>query len=184
MMTVCITRKIPHRQRGVRQVSGIARASPRRPRGLHAAAAGLAHVTVRRAASTTGEPVTGQGGTAGLSAADAGQGRRCGKSGRPRAVRGLARGQDERQRTAFTVGGKVDLTGLPAPGTSEKRGLQPESAPAPDASPLFPRGTGFNVLPVSFFEAAPFDPVFSSSAAAFSRAVRTCSPRCIPAASW
>jgi hypothetical protein len=32
-----------------------------------------------------------------------------------RAVGGLSRGQDERQRTAPAVGGEVDLAGLPAP---------------------------------------------------------------------
>lgn len=102
-----------------------------------------------------------------------------------RAVRGLALGQDERQRSALAVGGEVDLAGLPAPGASQEGGLQADSASAPDASSLLTLGICFDILPVSFSGAAPFDlAFFSSSAAAFSRAVRTSSPRCIPAASW
>lgn len=100
------------------------------------------------------------------------------------AVRGLARGQDERQRAALAVGGEVNLAGLPAPGASEEGDLQAEGAPTPDASPLLPFGTGLGVLPVLFLEAAPFDLAFPSSAAAFSSAPRTSSSRCIPAASW
>lgn len=101
-----------------------------------------------------------------------------------RAVRGLARGQDERQRTALAVGGEVDLAGLPTSGTSQESGLQPEFSPTPDASSLLPLGIALGVLPVLFFEDAPFDLAFSSSAAAFSKAVMVSSPRCIPAASW
>ena len=89
----------------------------------------------------------------------------------PGAVRGLACGQDDRQRAAPAVGGEVDLAGLPAPGAAEQGGLQPESAPTPDASSFFPLGVVFGVLPVLFFRAAPFCRAFSSSAAAFSRAV-------------
>ena len=101
-----------------------------------------------------------------------------------RAVRCLACGQDERQRAALAVGGEVDLAGLPASGTSEEDGLQPEFPPTPDASSFFQRGITFGLLPVLLFEAAPFDPAFPSSAAAFFRAVTTPSSRCIPAASW
>ena len=79
--------------------------------------------------------------------------------------------------------GEVDLACLPASGASEESGLQPEGTPTPDTSSLLPFGTGLGVLPVLFFEAAPFDLVFPSSAAAFSRAVMTSSSRCIPAAS-
>lgn len=101
-----------------------------------------------------------------------------------RAVRGLARSQDERQRAARAAGGKMDLAGLPAPGASEESGLQPQISPTPDASPLLSLGISFCVPPVLFFEAAPLALAFSSSAAAFSRAVMTSWPRCIPAASW
>ncbi len=54
----------------------------------------------------------------------------------------------------------------------------------PDASSVLPHGVGFGVLPALFFETAPFDLVFSSSAAVFSRAVSTSSDKCIPAVSW
>lgn len=101
-----------------------------------------------------------------------------------RAVRGLSRGQDERQGAALAVGGEVDPAGLPAPGASQESGLQTESAPAPGASSLLALGICFGILPVSFFGAAPFDLAFSSSSAAFSRAVRTSWSRCVPAASW
>jgi len=100
-----------------------------------------------------------------------------------RTVRGLSRGQDERQRAALSVRSQVDLAGLPAPRPTEQGGLQPEFPPAPDASSLFPLGIVFGVLPGLFVAAAPFDLAFSSSAAAFSRAVRTSWSRCIPAAS-
>jgi len=100
------------------------------------------------------------------------------------AVCGLPRGQDERQRATLPVCREVDLAGLPAPGTSEEGGLQPQFAPPPEASPLVPLGIGLGVLPILFFEAAPFDLALSSSAAAFSNALMTSSSRCIPAASW
>jgi hypothetical protein len=100
------------------------------------------------------------------------------------AVGNLACGQHERQRAALAVGGQVNLAGLPAPGASQEGGLQPEFSPAPDASSLLPLGIDLDLLSVLFFETAPFDLAFSASAAAFSSAPRTSSPRCIPAASW
>lgn len=90
----------------------------------------------------------------------------------------------QRQRAALPVGGEMDLAGLSATRASKQCGLQSDSAPATDASALFPRGAVPGGLPVSSFWAAPFCRAFSSSATAFSRAVRTSSSRCIPAASW
>lgn len=101
-----------------------------------------------------------------------------------RAVGGLARGQDERQWAALPVTGDMDLAGLSTPGASEQGGLQPESASPPDAPSLFPRWVVFGLLSGLFAAAAPFDLAFSASAAAFSKAVRTSSSRCRPAASW
>ncbi len=99
-----------------------------------------------------------------------------------RAVRSPAHGQDERQRAALAVGGEVDLAGLPASGALEEGGLQPELSSAPDASSVFPRDIGLGFLPGLFSGSVP-ELAFPSSVAAFSRAVMTFLPRCIPAAS-
>lgn len=101
-----------------------------------------------------------------------------------RGVGCLADGQDERQRAALAIGGEVDLADLPAPRTPQESGLQSEFPAAPDASSLLPFGLSFGVPSDLSFQVAPFGLAFSSSAAAFSRAVSTSSFRCIPAASW
>ncbi len=45
------------------------------------------------------------------------------------AVSGLARGQDEGQRTASPIGGQVELAGQSAPGTTQPSYRQPDRVP-------------------------------------------------------
>lgn len=83
-----------------------------------------------------------------------------------RAVRGLACGQDERQRAEPAVGGDVDLAGPPSSEASEEGGIQVDSVSAWEASSFFPRAIPSALLSALFFVAAPFDLALSCSAAA------------------
>ncbi|GAA4927719.1 hypothetical protein GCM10023334_033970 [Nonomuraea thailandensis] len=51
----------------------------------------------------------------------------------------------------------MDLARLPAPGTTEQGGLQPQSPAAPKASPFVLFRARFGPWPVLFFEVTLFD---------------------------
>lgn len=93
--------------------------------------------------------------------------------------RRLPFGQDERQRAASAVSGKVDFAGQPTPGAPEQGDFQSQPTPAPHTSPPVTAGVVVSVLSLGV---APFFPG-SLAVAAFSRASRTSGVRCMPAAS-
>ncbi len=83
----------------------------------------------------------------------------------------LPRGQNQSQRSATPVGGRVDLAGLPTEGPAQEAG----PAPTTDTSAFYPPGVAPTAVSVLFPRRSPpfFRAASSRSSAASSRAATT-----------